>query len=139
VSFDQRPGQHELHEQIAFYCVDPSSVFMAIGMSSVFQAATVLDVCAFSGGNSVLACRGMNPAELRCTEMIGKRISALISNLKHCRISPVFVVNADTMILAKTARQTADVVLVNVPCSGSVTRCPMQKVVRMISSCNDQH
>ena len=118
VSFDQRPGQHELHEQGAFYCVEPSSVFMAIGMSSVSDPATVLDVCASPGGKSVMAWRGMNPAELWCNEVIGKRLPALISNLKRCRISPVFVVTADTMILAETARQTADVVLVDAPCSG---------------------
>jgi 16S rRNA C967 or C1407 C5-methylase (RsmB/RsmF family) len=118
VSFDQRPGRHELHEQGAFYCVDPSSVFMAIGMSSLTQEATVLDVCASPGGKSVMAWRAMNPAELWCNEVIGKRIPALISNLKRCRVSPVFVVNADTRVLAETAPQTADVVLVDAPCSG---------------------
>ena len=52
VSFDQRPGQHELHEQGAFYCVDPSSVFMAVGMSGMTKTATVIDVCASPGGGN---------------------------------------------------------------------------------------
>lgn len=118
VPFEQRPGKHELHEQGAFYCVDPSSVFMAIGMSSVNRADTVLDVCASPGGKSVMAWRAMKPAELWCNEVIGKRIPALISNLKRCHVSPVFVVNAAAETLAETAPQTADVVLVDAPCSG---------------------
>ena len=118
VPFEQRPGKHELHEQGAYYCVDPSSVFMAIGMSVLGQADTVLDVCASPGGKSVMAWRAMKPAELWCNEVIGKRIPALISNLKRCQVSPVFVVNADPGTLAETAPQTADVVLVDAPCSG---------------------
>ncbi|MCP4509266.1 MAG: RsmB/NOP family class I SAM-dependent RNA methyltransferase [Fuerstiella sp.] len=118
VSFAQRPGRHELHDQGAFYCVDPSSVFMGIGMSSVSEPDTVMDVCASPGGKSVMAWRAMNPVELWCNEVIGKRIPALISNLKRCRVSPAFVLNSDTRILAETAPQTADVVLVDAPCSG---------------------
>lgn len=65
-----------------------------------------------------MAWRAMKPAELWCNEVIGKRIPALISNLKRCHVYPAVVINADTGVLADTGPQTADVVLVDAPCSG---------------------
>ncbi|MDG1897247.1 MAG: hypothetical protein P8J37_20310, partial [Fuerstiella sp.] len=118
VTFEQRPGRHELHEQGAFYCLDPSSVFMAVGMCAVGDTDTVVDVCTSPGGKSIMAWRAMKPAELWCNEVIGKRIPALISNLKRCHVYPAVVINADTGVLADTGPQTADVVLVDAPCSG---------------------
>ena len=59
VSFDERPGKHPLHDQGAFYCLDPSSVFMGSRMSTVKDCRTLLDVCASPGGKTVLAWRAL--------------------------------------------------------------------------------
>ncbi|MEQ9410022.1 MAG: RsmB/NOP family class I SAM-dependent RNA methyltransferase [Fuerstiella sp.] len=118
VPFAQRPGRHELHEQGACYCLDPSSVFMAQGLSAVTGADTVLDVCASPGGKSVMAWRALQPSRLFSNEVIGKRIGALISNLKRCQIAPVSVLSVDTVQLPTAAAGAFDVVLVDAPCSG---------------------
>lgn len=118
VPFQERPGRHVLHEQGAFYCVDPSSVFMALGAIRLPAADIVLDVCASPGGKSVLAWRALQPRQLWCNEVIGKRLGSLISNLKRCRIGPVSVISTDPAQLAQYAQNTADVVLVDAPCSG---------------------
>lgn len=118
VTFEQRPGRHALHDAGAYYCLDPSSVFMTRGFSEVTAADTVLDVCASPGGKSVLAWRALRPGHLWSNEVIGKRTGALISNLKRCRIAPASVISVDSARLASEAAHTADVVLVDAPCSG---------------------
>lgn len=118
VTFDQRPGRHQLHDQGAYYCLDPSSVFMASGLSLIDKAETMLDVCASPGGKSILAWRALRPKQLFSNEVIGKRIPALISNLKRCQVAPATVVSIDTKYLAEQAIAAADVVLVDAPCSG---------------------
>lgn len=118
IPIKQRPGRHEMHEQGAYYCLDPSSVFMAGGLSVVDKADVVLDVCASPGGKSVLAWRALQPALLFSNEVIGKRVPALISNLKRCRIGPARVLSADTSVLAEQSALSADLVIVDAPCSG---------------------
>lgn len=118
VPFQERPGRHPLHDRGAFYCVDPSSVFMALGAIRLPAADVVLDVCASPGGKSVLTWRALQPRQLWCNEVIGKRLGSLISNLKRCRIGPVSVISSDPALLALHAQGTADVVLVDAPCSG---------------------
>lgn len=118
VPFQERPGRHALHEQGAFYCVDPSSVFMALGAMQLPRPEVLLDVCASPGGKSILTWRALQPQQLWCNEVVGKRLGALTSNLKRCRIAPSSVISADPAVLALHAAGTADIVLVDAPCSG---------------------
>lgn len=118
VSIDQRPGRHELHNDGHYYCLDPSSVFMAQALSVVPTADTVLDLCAAPGGKSLLAWRMLQPARLFSNEVVGKRIGGLISNLKRCRVAPAVVLNVDPKVLAEQAPSSAEVVIVDAPCSG---------------------
>jgi 16S rRNA C967 or C1407 C5-methylase (RsmB/RsmF family) len=115
----QQPGKHSLHDQGAFYCLDFSSVF---AISPLLQISSrvdcVMDVCAAPGGKSIFAWRALQPNLLLSNEVIGKRVGALISNLKRCRISPAVVLNVDSKILAEEIPGTAQVVLVDAPCSG---------------------
>lgn len=119
VPFDDRPGQHPLHQQGAYYCLDLSSVFAACVLEAVAEPpATVVDVCASPGGKSILAWRLLQPELLLSNEVIGKRTAALISNLQRCRIRPAAVLSRDSSILAATCPQSADLVVVDAPCSG---------------------
>ncbi len=115
----QQPGKHPLHDQGAFYCLDFSSVF---AISSLLLLSSpverVMDVCAAPGGKSIFAWRALHPHLLLSNEVIGKRTGALISNLKRCRISPSVVLSVDSKILAQEIPNTAQVVLVDAPCSG---------------------
>ena len=118
VSFDQRPGKHNVHSNGDIYCLDPSSVFAAQVLTEVPKTESVIDLCASPGGKAILAWRYLKPQHLLCNEVIGKRTGALISNLKRCRITPVQVCSLDSEILADQMGSAAGLVIVDAPCSG---------------------
>jgi 16S rRNA C967 or C1407 C5-methylase (RsmB/RsmF family) len=119
VSIEHRPGRHLLHEQGAYYCLDVSSVFAASVLEEVPERPeVVLDLCASPGGKSVFAWRLLRPRLLLANEVIGKRTAALIANLRRCRIHPAALLSRDSSILADTCPHTADLVIVDAPCSG---------------------
>lgn len=122
-----KPGQHLLHQAGYYYCLDFSSVFAASVLQAIAHPSSVIvDVCASPGGKSLFAWRALNPQILISNEVIGKRISALISNLKRCTTSEPSelttsqraITNLDPQILAQEIPKTADVVLVDAPCTG---------------------
>jgi 16S rRNA C967 or C1407 C5-methylase (RsmB/RsmF family) len=114
-----QPGKLPLHTQGYYYCLDFSSVF---AVSTVFAIQhpvhLIIDLCAAPGGKSIFAWRALHPQSLISNEVIGKRTGMLIANLKRCQIKPVLVSSLDAQILAQEIPQTADVVLVDAPCSG---------------------
>lgn len=115
----ERPGKHDLHHQGAYYCLDFSSVFAATPLTVIRKKPNiVLDLCAAPGGKSLLAWRFLQPHLLVSNEVIGKRVGMLISNLKRCQVKPVRVLSADPSVLAEAIPASADVVLVDAPCSG---------------------
>jgi 16S rRNA C967 or C1407 C5-methylase (RsmB/RsmF family) len=114
----EKPGQHPLHQQGKFYCLDFSSVFAASVLLMIKSRVRVaLDVCASPGGKSIFAWRALQPQQLLCDEVIGKRLGALLSNLKRCHV-PATAFSLDSSILAVELAQTADLVLVDAPCTG---------------------
>ena len=120
VSPQSRPGSHPLHAQGAYYVLDLSSVFEAVPVlsSEIQNPSAVIDVCASPGGKSILIWRGIKPSFLLCNEVIRKRCAALISNLERCQISFSAVTCADSKHLANVCPQTAEIVVVDAPCSG---------------------
>lgn len=119
LTFGQQPGKHPLHDQGAFYCLDFSSIFAISPLLTITAAVShLIDVCAAPGGKSIFAWRALQPEILISNEVIGKRIGALQSNLKRCRIHPAWITNLDAKILAEQVEQTAQVVLVDAPCTG---------------------
>ncbi|QLE54126.1 RsmB/NOP family class I SAM-dependent RNA methyltransferase [Nostoc sp. TCL26-01] len=115
----QKPGQHPLHHQGYFYCLDFSSVFAASTLLTLTQPAPlIVDICAAPGGKSIFAWQALQPKLLLSNEVIGKRLGMLISNLKRCQISPSIVVNRDSSIFAETMPFTSNLVLVDAPCTG---------------------
>jgi len=135
LSATEKPGKHSLHEQGYYYCLDFSSVFAASSLLAIPQSEVqpetqqfqlIIDVCAAPGGKSLFALRALQPKTLISNEVIGKRIGALISNLKRCSISEAFaqrtakkiVLSLDSKILAEEIPKAADVVIVDAPCTG---------------------
>ncbi len=117
--FGQQPSKHSLHDQGAFYCLDFSSIFaVSILLTIPTPVNLVVDVCAAPGGKSIFAWRALQPDLLISNEVIGKRIGALLSNLKRCQIQPACITNLDSQVLAENIPQTAQVVLVDAPCTG---------------------
>jgi 16S rRNA C967 or C1407 C5-methylase (RsmB/RsmF family) len=113
------PGSHPLHEAGYYYCLDFSSVFAAsvlMGLSN--PPEVVIDVCAAPGGKSIFAGRLLKPKQLICNETIGKRVGMLIGNLKRCGVDNAIALSTDPSHLALRLPQTADLVIVDAPCSG---------------------
>lgn len=118
VAPEVQPGRHPLHNRGYYYCLDMSSVFAGAVLEAIPVAQpVVIDLCAAPGGKSVLAWRYLHPSLLIANEPIGKRVRTLLSNWRRCRI-PGVVVQQDPATLAQHLAQTADVVIVDAPCSG---------------------
>ncbi|MBW4630814.1 MAG: RsmB/NOP family class I SAM-dependent RNA methyltransferase [Iphinoe sp. HA4291-MV1] len=115
----EKPGQHPLHKQGYFYCLDFSSVFAAsILLTIPSPVKLVFDMCAAPGGKSVFAWKSLQPELLITNEVIGKRLGMLISNLKRCQINLSVVVNKDSSIFAEMIPLYSDLVIVDAPCTG---------------------
>jgi len=115
-----KPGQHPLHQQGYFYCLDFSSIFAISTLLALppQSKSIVLDMCASPGGKSLFAWRSLHPICLLSNEVIGKRLGALISNLKRCGVTAGNVLNLDSQILAASIPRSVDVVIVDAPCTG---------------------
>ncbi|PSB13020.1 Fmu (Sun) domain-containing protein [filamentous cyanobacterium CCP1] len=119
LSLSEKPGKHSLHDQGYFYCLDFSSVFAASVLLAIDSPVSlVFDMCAAPGGKSLFAWVALQPKLLMSNEVIGKRIGALVSNFKRCQVKGAIVLSQDSSVLATELTQTADVVLVDAPCTG---------------------
>ncbi|WP_430687610.1 RsmB/NOP family class I SAM-dependent RNA methyltransferase [Leptolyngbya sp. AN02str] len=115
----EKPGRHPWHNEGKYYCLDFSSVFAASVLLTIpTTVETVVDLCASPGGKSIFSWVALKPNQLLCNEVIGKRMGALISNLRRCHVERAIALSLDTKILAEEIPQTADVVLVDAPCTG---------------------
>lgn len=119
LSLDAQPGKHPLHDQGYYYCLDYSSVIAASVIQAVPQPVRmVVDMCAAPGGKSVFAWRSLHPDVLLSNEVIGKRKAPLIANLKRCRVNNAHVLSLDSATLAEKLPKSADLVIVDAPCTG---------------------
>ena len=115
----QRAGVHDLHSGGSYYLLESSSVFTASAMLALqTRPAGILDMCAAPGGKGIFAWRAFSPELLLCNEVIGKRIGALVSNLKRCAVKPVYVVSRDSSRFDGSLHGGFDLVICDVPCSG---------------------
>ncbi len=116
---DLRPGRHPLHEQGNYYCLDFSSVFAVSLLQAIAEPIKVaVDLCAAPGGKSLCAWVMLQPKQLLCNEVIRKRVKILIANLKRCGVMEAIVLNQDPAALAANLADSAQLVLVDAPCSG---------------------
>ncbi|MBD3883761.1 RsmB/NOP family class I SAM-dependent RNA methyltransferase [Phormidium tenue FACHB-886] len=115
----EKPGQQPLHQAGYFYCLDFSSVFAVSPLLTIEPPIKqAIDVCASPGGKSLFTWAALHPEQLICNEAIGKRMGALVSNLKRCRVEGAIALNLDPAILADRYPETANLVLVDAPCTG---------------------
>jgi len=115
----ERPGKLEAHDGGEIYCMDLSSTFACAALSVIEESCDVIvDVCASPGGKGIVARRYTNPKLLVGNEVIGKRTAQLISNYKRCVIDPSVVTSLDPEVLGRELPESADLVVVDAPCSG---------------------
>jgi 16S rRNA C967 or C1407 C5-methylase (RsmB/RsmF family) len=130
LALETKAGQHPLHNQGYYYCLDYSSVFAASVLLTISSPVKVVfDMCAAPGGKGIFAWRVFQPELLISNEVIGKRLGMLISNLKRCQIQPSIVTNRDPTILAERFAQTSDLVIVDAPCTGQSLLAKGEKAV----------
>jgi 16S rRNA C967 or C1407 C5-methylase (RsmB/RsmF family) len=116
---EAEPTRNHLHDEGAYYCLDYSSAFAAsIVQDLPKNPDVILDVCAAPGGKSIFAWKALQPKILLSNEIVIGRAKALISNLKRCHIPNTRVLNLAPEQLAERIPKVADVVLLDVPCSG---------------------
>lgn len=125
---EARPGAHPLHGAGYFYCLDFSSVF-AIAVIQAIQepVKTAIDLCAAPGGKSLFTWLSHQPRWLLCNEVVRKRIKILIANLKRCGAHNSIILNLDPAQLADKTPDSADLVVVDAPCSGQSLLAKGQK------------
>ena len=118
---DTKAGAHELHEKGNYYCLDLSSVFQAAPLLEIAaregEIETAIDVCSSPGGKCVLLWRTFKPKVVVANEVIGKRLGGLVSNLNRCKIA-ADVTNSEVEELAEAWPNAFDLVFVDAPCSG---------------------
>jgi 16S rRNA C967 or C1407 C5-methylase (RsmB/RsmF family) len=118
----QQPGKSELHAAGKFYCMDYSSVIAILpcieAATKLGQVETVVDVCASPGGKSIFAWRAVHPEQLISNEMAGSRVTTLKANLNRCGITTARISHKTVENLVEIVGPTADLVLVDAPCSG---------------------
>lgn len=126
----EKPGQHPLHHQGYFYCLDFSSVFAAATLLEIPQRVRlVFDMCASPGGKSIFAYQALQPDLLISNEVIGKRLGMLISNLRRCHIKPCTVMSRDSSIFAESIPLSSNLVMVDAPCTGQSLLAKGEKAV----------
>ena len=122
VSPESTPGKLKEHNIGKYYCLDSSSVFAMLPLLKISdelqRPVSVIDLCSSPGGKSIFAFRALKPDNLICNEVVGNRIPALLSNLKRCGLYGSIVTQSDPSHLAASNPNTADVVIVDAPCSG---------------------
>jgi len=119
LALGEKPGRHDLHGAGYYYCLDFSSIFAISTLLHLPQPMDrVVDVCAAPGGKSVFAWVALTPQQLLCNEVIGKRQGPLIGNLKRCGVTRAIALGLDPQKLASLIPGTAQVVIVDAPCSG---------------------
>lgn len=115
----ERPGKLKAHDDGEIYCMDLSSTFACSALSAIKEPVQVIvDVCASPGGKGIVARRYFEPGLLVGNEVIGKRTAQLISNYKRCTIDPSIVTSLDPQQLGAEIPHSADLVIVDAPCSG---------------------
>lgn len=115
----ESPGKNPLHDEGAYYCVDASSAFAISILGSILKKpCRILDVCASPGGKAIMASRMFSGVPLVANEVMKNRLPQLCINLERCHIQPATVIWSSVEYLAEHAASTADLVLLDVPCSG---------------------
>ncbi|MEG4056965.1 MULTISPECIES: hypothetical protein [unclassified Microcoleus] len=119
LALEYQLGKHSLHQAGHYYCLDFFSIFAASTLLTISQSIKlILDMCAPPGGKSIFAWKTLKLEFLLCNEAIGKRMGRLNSNLRRCQINSSAATNADSKILAEKMPQTANLVIVDAPCTG---------------------
>jgi 16S rRNA (cytosine967-C5)-methyltransferase len=98
--------------------VQDVSSMIAVRAAGIRRTSTVLDLCAAPGGKTMLAADLAPEGRVLSRDLTEKRVSLIRSAAERLGIHNVTVQCADASVFDPVLRETADVVLADVPCSG---------------------
>ena len=120
--YDYLQGMRSFMEGL-FYVQDISSMraVAAAGLARQREAGPVkvIDVCGAPGGKSLDAgLLTAGNAAVECRDISGYKVDLIAQNIARCGLSSVQAVKKDALIWDEGSKESADVVLADLPCSG---------------------
>lgn len=102
-------------EQGAFVVQDVSSM-LAVEAAGICSGDSVMDVCAAPGGKSLLACE--KAGQVTARDISEAKVLLLQENADRMKADNLTIEQWDATQFDESRKETADVVLLDVPCSG---------------------
>ncbi|MBQ8858108.1 MAG: 16S rRNA (cytosine(967)-C(5))-methyltransferase RsmB [Lachnospiraceae bacterium] len=108
----------ESFQQGYFQVQDVSSMLVGLAADPK-PGQKIIDVCAAPGGKSIHAAdllKGTGHVEAR--DLTDYKVSLIEENIERCGFSNITAKRADATVLDEAAKETADIVIADLPCSG---------------------
>jgi 16S rRNA C967 or C1407 C5-methylase (RsmB/RsmF family) len=123
--FESKIGQREEHSQGLFYIGDASAMAV-VELAAIKASDVVVDMCAAPGGKSIHAINFLgseghlisNDIDTRRIKTLQENINRILKPIDEKQRPRVEVANLDGEALVKQYEATADVVILDAPCSG---------------------
>lgn len=101
------------------FTVQDASSMLAVAAAGIRQGDRVLDVCAAPGGKTMLAAEyAGKEGRVEARDVSAQKTALIEENLRRMQISNVQVKVFDATVPDEKAKESADVVLADVPCTG---------------------
>ena len=100
-----------------FYAQDVSSM-LAVEAAGIAGGMTVMDLCSAPGGKTTLAARKAGSGKVICGDVSERKAALILENTDRMKCSNVSVNVWDASVFMEQYKESADVVLLDVPCSG---------------------
>ena len=108
----------EEFENGLLYVQDTASM-LAVELAAPKQGDHVIDVCAAPGGKSVYAARMIGEqGHVEARDLTEYKVEMIEENIDRCRLSNMTAKVWDARVFDEAAREKADVVIADLPCSG---------------------
>ncbi len=113
---DEKVGGNVLHAAGLFYMQDPGAMSAVAALPSIGEK--VLDVAAAPGGKTIAAALSSPASFVVANEIDFKRAKILSQNVERLGLKNVGVTSLSPADLGKYAKETFDLLICDLPCSG---------------------
>ena len=101
-----------------FQVQDVSSMLVGLAAAPK-EGDTVIDVCAAPGGKSIHAADLLNGSgHVEARDLTDDKVSLIEENILRCGFKNITAKRADARMFDENARESADIVIADLPCSG---------------------
>lgn len=111
-------GFLETFEKGYFQVQDVSSMLAGLAAAPK-QGDTVIDICAAPGGKSIHVADLLNgTGHVEARDLTDYKVSLIEENIERCGFANITARRADGLVYDETSKETADIVIADLPCSG---------------------